>query len=548
MPGADDPLTGVGLHLRYRPVGVGEPELEEEGQIDPGDGDHEQQEHADGPGVRQRVEPTRPHQPANRGFGDGRRPVESAQHAGKADRTVQDEGLENTAAEVNLGYDVTDQWSVQAGVRHEDREDSSTVVVSTQEEGARTDAVVQVEFDSKARWRSYAFGQATVHSTGAREDNHRGGVGGAYRLTDRIAVDGEVSHGEIGPAAKVGTTYQRSERNKLYLNYALDSERAYDGLHERRGNLVVGTRSRLSDSTSVFVENQYQHASVTGLGRAIGIDYAPSDRWTVGVNWESGETNDRQTNAETERRAGGARLGYRFEDLLVSGAVEYIFNETEQSDGSQSDRTTWLFRSNLKYQMNEDGRLLAKFNHAISDSSLGDFFDGGFTEAVLGYAYRPVKHDRLNALVKYTYFYNVPSIDQVGQNGASQFIQKSHIASIDVTYDITRSWTLGGKYAYRLGQVSLDRENPDFFDNSAHLYILRADWRFLENWEGSLEGRMLDLPDLDERRAGSLITLYRYLGDHMKVGIGYNFTDFSEDLTDLSYDHHGVFFNLVGAF
>ena len=78
--------------------------------------------------------------------------------------------------------------------------------------------------------------------------------------------------------------------------------------------------------------------------------------------------------------------------------------------------------------------------------------------------------------------------------------------------------------------------------------IARADWRFRKNWEGSLEGRMLDLPDINERRAGALVTLYRYLGENMKVGIGYNFTDFSEDLTDLSYDHHGVFFNVIGTF
>jgi hypothetical protein len=58
---------------------------------------------------------------------------------------------------------------------------------------------------------------------------------------------------------------------------------------------------------------------------------------------------------------------------------------------------------------------------------------------------------------------------------------------------------------------------------------------------------MLDLTDLDERKIGSMFTIYRHLGDHMKVGVGYNFTDFSDDLTDLSYDHQGVFFNLVGS-
>ena len=57
--------------------------------------------------------------------------------------------------------------------------------------------------------------------------------------------------------------------------------------------------------------------------------------------------------------------------------------------------------------------MVGKLNHAISDSSLGEFYDGGYTEAVLGYAYRPVTNDRLNALAKYTYFYNVPTTDQV---------------------------------------------------------------------------------------------------------------------------------------
>ena len=95
--------------------------------------------------------------------------------------------------------------------------------------------------------------------------------------------------------------------------------------------------------------------------------------------------------------------------------------------------------------------------------------------------------------------------------------------------------------------MSLDRENPDYFDNSAHLIILRGDYRFLENWEGQVEGRMLSLPDFDERRSGALVTLYRYLGKHFKIGIGYNFTDFSDDLTDLDFDDHGLFFNLIGS-
>jgi hypothetical protein len=154
----------------------------------------------------------------------------------------------------------------------------------------------------------------------------------------------------------------------------------------------------------------------------------------------------------------------------------------------------------------------------------------------------------LNALAKYTWFSNMPTTGQVGTSGApSQFIQRSHVASLDVSYDLTSAWSLGGKYAFRRGEVSLDRVDPKFFSNDAHLFILRTDYRFWKDWELLAESRLLDLPDLDERRGGALLTLYRYLGGNFKVGVGYNFTDFSEDLTDLDYNHHGIFLNFVGS-
>ena len=115
---------------------------------------------------------------------------------------------------------------------------------------------------------------------------------------------------------------------------------------------------------------------------------------------------------------------------------------------------------------------------------------GGFTEAVVGFAYRPVEHDRLNALVKYTYFHNVPTTDQVIlEDTPVEFIQRSHIGSLDLSYDLTRTLTIGGKYAYRRGEVSLDRESRQFFDNDAHLYILRGDWRCFMNYQGSSKRR-----------------------------------------------------------
>jgi flagellar motor protein MotB len=482
--------------------------------------------------------------------GTFRMPVTTRVSVGaKADQREEDQGLKTRAIEVDVAYKLTEKWSVSSGVRNDLREDHSLVVPLTQEQGERTDAVAQVTFEPRALWKVYGFAQDTVASSGGREDNGRVGAGGSYRPVKRLKFDGEVSDGDLGIGGRVGTSYLYSERTSVYLNYALDNERGDEGLRERRGNLVTGAKTRLSDSSSVYLEERYQDTGAqNGLTHATGIQLVPREHWNVGLNAEVGTLRDSLTGAETDRKATGVRVGYGTKASQWSSAVEYRRDVADQTDLTQTERTAWLFRNNVKFSVTPDWRIIGKFDHSISTSSLGEFYDGGYTEAVVGYAYRPVLNNRLSGLAKYTYFYNVPTPDQVGLQGTpAEFIQKSHIAALDLTYDLTAVWSIGGKYAYRLGQVSLDREQPAFFDNPAQLAVLRVDWRFLKGWESLVEGRMLDLPDVNQRRGGALVGAYRYLNKNVKVGAGYNFTNFSDDLTDLSYKHQGVFVNVIGT-
>jgi flagellar motor protein MotB len=470
----------------------------------------------------------------------------------KVDHRVQEQGIEAQAWELDVGYKFGEHWDLSAGYRADERVDGSIIVPLTQEQGERVDAVLQLGYDSRSTWDAYVFTQDTLSTTGNRRENGRFGVGGSYRISDKLGVEAEVSDGDLGTGGRLGTNYAHSDHTSMYLNYALENERSSNGLPDGRGsegNLVAGIKSRIADSTSVFLEERYQHnEAMTGLTHGTGINFAPTQKWSLGLTTDIGTLQDVQTGAETERLAGGVQLGFASDDLQISSGIEYRNDNAQQSDLSSTERKTWLFRNSLKYQISPAARLVGKLNHSESESSLGTFYDGGFTEAVFGYAYRPVRHDRLNALVKYTYFYNLPTTDQIGlQNIAAEFIQKSHIAAVDVSYDITQNFSIGGKYAYRLGQVSLDRDNPEFFDNNASLYVIRGDYRFRKNWEFLVEGRLLDMSDLNEQRSGALATVSRYLGDHLKIGIGYNFTDFSDDLTDLSYDHSGVFLNVTGS-
>lgn len=466
----------------------------------------------------------------------------------KVDSLEQEQGLETSAAELNVGQRLNEQWRVSTGVRQEKREDNSVVVPLTQVEGDRTDVVLRGDYDSLKRWAAYGYAQSTASKDGNQEDNGRVGAGGELRLTDRWRTNGEVSGGDLGVGAEAGTEFQVSDRSNLYLNYALENERSDNGVRARRGDMATGVRSRYSDTTSVYLEERYSHGDVpTGLTHATGVDIAPNDRWNYGATLDFGTLRDRQTGAEQERQAYGFKVGYGHNAVQMASILEYRIDKMEAANLSDSERKTWLTKNSLKYQFTPDWRLIGRLNYSDSDSSLGDFYDGRFIEAIFGYGYRPVYNDRLNVLAKYTYFYNLPTADQVTLNNTSaEFIQKSHILSLDAIYDLTRRWSIGGKYAYRLGQISQDRADPEFFDSRASLYVARVDWHFIRKWDATLEGRLLDLPDAEDSKSGMLAAIYRHLNDNLKLGVGYNFSTFSDDLTDLDYDHEGAFINLVG--
>jgi flagellar motor protein MotB len=469
--------------------------------------------------------------------------------AAKGDQREEDQGLKTRAIEVDATYKLTEKWSASGGVRNDLREDHSPIVPLTQDQGERTDAVAQVTFAPSAMWRVYGFAQETVASSGGREDNGRVGAGGSYRPLKRLKFDGEVSDGDLGLGGRFGTSYLYSESTSVYLNYALENERGDDGLRMRRGNLVSGAKTRLTDASSIYLEERYQdRGTQNGLTHSTGVQLVPRENWNVGANLEVGTLRDSLTGAATDRKATGVRVGYGTKATQWSSAVEYRRDVADQADLTQTERTAWLFRNNVKFSVTPDWRVIGKFNHSVSNSSLGEFYDGGYTEAVVGYAYRPVLNNRLSGLAKYTYFYNVPTPDQVGLQGTpAEFIQKSHVGAVDLTYDLAAAWSIGGKYAYRLGQVSLDRAQPTFFDNAAQLTVVRIDYRFRKGYESLVEGRMLSLPDINQRRGGALVGVYRYIGKNVKVGGGYNFTDFSDDLTDLSYRHQGAFVNVIGT-
>ncbi len=482
----------------------------------------------------------------------------------KADQTEEDAGRSRRAVEGGIAHDLSDAWRLSAGLRS-DRQTYGSAYQNryigtyagyddgNYDEGERTDALVQALYHAEKDWSVYGFGQGTLNRDGSRQANNRLGVGGDYRLNERTSLNGELSGGNLGLGAKAGVGYDASDRTNVYLNYELDSDRSDDGFASRSGlnasgrtgQFVSGARSRWTDSTSVYAEQRLQHGDQAGLIQGYGLDFAPDDHWSYGVTGEFGSFNE-DTDYALKRRALGFKVGYSDADLRYASRLEY-----RQDSSDVQDLRVWLMRNNLSYKVNPDWRFIGKLDFSVGDSDRGDYFDGDFVEASLGYAYRPVFNDRLNLLAKYTYLADLPPPDQVstatGQN--VDYAQRSHVFAVDGIYDLNERWSVGGKYAYRLSELRMSRDtSADWFDSRGQLMAARVDWHVVKKWDLMAEVRRRDEFAANDSRTGVLVGAYRHFGNHFKAGVGYNFSDFSDDLTDMSFRSQGWFFNAVGKY
>lgn len=463
----------------------------------------------------------------------------------KFDSKEETLGLSTQALNLDYGTLVGANWKMTAGIRQDSRDDQSPVVPVTQAEGDRTDAAVRMTYEKDEDWKAYYFAQATLQKSGSRSSNNRVGVGGEYQASDKLGLKGELTGGDFGLGARFGADYKVSDDSSLYSTYSLDNERDVSGLRAMKGNFVTGFRTQTSESMSIYGEERYTHGDVpTGLTHAYGVDLTTENEWRYGAAFEMGSLVDQQTSAAMDRTALSLSAGYTHDTLRYTGAFEYRVD-----DSSASSRTTYLFKNRLNYQTHDHWRLFGKLNFSNSTSSQGAFYDGQFIETVFGYAFRPVDNDRWNTVMKYTYFYNLPSSDQVSTGGAAaDYIQMSQVLALDSQYDLNKRWTVGGKYAYRFGQLSADRANPEFFDSRGQLIAVRADWHVIKKWDLTMEARMRTEIDAQDSRMGFLIGAYHHMGNNLKLGGGYNFSDFSDDLTNMDYSTQGLFINVIGKF
>jgi hypothetical protein len=452
---------------------------------------------------------------------------------------------------------LSDNLTVEPFAKYTEKKPSATSTGG--DRGKRVDGGVKLIYAWDDDNEAYAYGQGTAKRTGTMKRDNRVGVGGKKQLTEKVSASGEVSTGTTGFGAKALLSYEPTADDRYYLGYELNADRAttdswpFALVGSDVGSIVAGMKYRMNEQWAAYGEDNLDlFGERRSLTHAYGVTYTPDAAWSVNLAGEWGLVYDNTINTATnkknpdlDRRAISMAVAYKTEgmDGKLKGEARL-----DNSEDNSRDVRSYLLQASLGMNMSDDWRAIATFDGVSTDAN-DNTKAGNYAEGSIGAAYRGTDSDRWNALVKYTYLLDEPGSDQVAVDGTtSSPAQRSHIVSGDVSYQVNKNLTLGAKYAARIGQIRERKPGAAWERSVVQLGALRADFHVVKEWDAMLEARMMWSQTTDETDIGLVAALYRQFGDNMKVGVGYNFGRFSDDLRDLSQNDHGVFLNVIGKF
>ena len=420
---------------------------------------------------------------------------------------------------------------------------------------------VRVGYDLDTRRTIYGLLQTSLDQNGDVADNDLVALGLNARVSQHMKVSLEASDGDRGsalsggfeysPAPKLsfglgtgigsGATTQFSgnyllaEGHELYGSYTVDPDRTFG----ERSLLTLGQRRDMGNRFGIFTESHFgesdRHA---GFSHTFGLDYETSHGWILS-GLVTRANNEQSAASSFERNAlsfGAAvkREGYRFSSKL----------EHRTESGPGVERRQVVASSSLTRIVDPSRRWLAGLKVAVTEDEVSGRDDARFLELDVGHAYRPVDNDRWNTLAKVGYFQDLASSGQ----HADRPDQRVGIVSVEALRRVGSNWELGTKIALKEGRMRAIRATGRWHDYGVGLAIARAQRHVLKRWDAFAEYRYQFDRHADSERHGALLGTYRQLGDNAKVGLGFNFTDFSDDIRDAGSNHRGWFIDLVGKF
>lgn len=415
--------------------------------------------------------------------------------------------------------------------------------------GTATYAGLRYKRKLSGRTEAYGFVQSTLQSDEGLK-NDRYGVGATRRFGERSSATGEVSTGTLGLAGKLEGSYYLTPDYNLYSRYTyahqpgdiFGSEFLEDGAGR---TFSVGQRWNAGSGLSLFQEAQLSHrADEDGRGQNLGLDYNVARHWQLGFRHAQSRI-EHAAGGETTRRSSTVLASYN--DNRTSFTPRF---EVRRDRGAQS-RDQYLLSVGLKHKFSEDWRTAVRLRTSLTQDKLSSVDEARFTEANFGLAYRPAGNNRWAWLGKYTYVYDLGALTQVSPTSGvanNEVDQRAHILANELLYRINPLWEVGGKYAYRNGELREGRNTGAWYKNTRHFAAGQVRMHMLQSWDALVEHRWLKTVQDKNTRSGWLVGVDKQITPYFRLGVGYNFTSFSDDLRHTDYRFKGWYLNAVGVY
>jgi len=357
-----------------------------------------------------------------------------------------------------------------------------------------------------------------------------------YTLGAGLRVSGRFVTGPTGEAFQGGASWD-TPIGRLYAQQTMPGGSNSSDATEKT---LVGAEAPFGAGGTVYTEYQWDHSgqqrglrSIAGMRR----DWRITEGLALLLSGEQ-TMLDSGTGSANEQNALIGGLSYSLHGIKLSTR-----NEWRRQQGATELEQFASFNYG-EIRLPSGFTMLGEYRLSSSDNRLQPDQSTDFEEASLGFAIRPIASDRWNVLVKITRLDSEATPSQVDTRYDTS---TSDLFSADWSLQINRSIEWVGKQVFKKKLTEID---PAFeFETNTSLSIQRLNFRIPLDLSVGVEYRLLQQKEAADDRSGFLGELMWNRLEHIGIGVGYNFTEFSSDLRfDSEYSEYGWFLRLQGTY
>jgi len=399
---------------------------------------------------------------------------------------------------------------------------------------------------------TYVKAQATMEG----KSNNQFGGGLRYELLDGFYGYFEQMVGNIGDSVYMGFEKTDPRGVRSYANVRKWTR----SIGTEPLVTTIGSSAPLTDKTRIYSERNYStYSGQEGYtADASGFEGRLSEVWDI--NYDA-RFERRRLDSGTTRALDIAAANSQLQSNTITttslglsgtdgGKLKAGTRLELRRDSDVLKLWQWVARGYVEYKYSEDLSLLSKIDYGKTMFSDPSGIPADFMEFSSGFGYRPVDNDKLNIIGRYTYQRDVANDIQFSTSlfNGLQTDEKAHILSVDFAYDMYKYLGFVEKLAAKRGIFGTAVSDPISINNL--LWAHRFNIHVTRKWDLGLEYRALwQTGALRGLRHGALVEVDREFYEYVRLGAGYNFTDFDDDLRKTnSYSSHGPFVRLSGKF